>query len=186
MDFNTHSRLTGLHAFLSASKYHWTKYDINKLEATFKTARAAQLGTEKHELAAMLIKLGQKLPKTKQTLPMYVNDAIGYRMIPEQVLYYSDNAFGTVDAISFRNNKLRIHDLKTGVGPTSMRQLEIYTAFFCLEYSHDPRALEIELRLYQNDDVDIFVPNPAYIMELMQLIITFDERIDIMRMEEAG
>jgi hypothetical protein len=148
------------------------------------TARAAQLGTEKHELAAMLIKMGQKLPKTKQTLPMYVNDAIGYRMTPELILKYSDNAFGCADAISFRNNKLRIHDLKTGVSPTKMRQLEIYEAFFCLEYGIRPTAIEAELRIYQNDDYEVHIPDPMYITELMDLIVMFDERIDIMRMEE--
>lgn len=150
------------------------------------TARAAQLGTEKHELAAMLIKMGQKLPKTKQTLPMYVNDAIGYRMTPELILKYSDNAFGCADAISFRNNKLRIHDLKTGTSPTKMRQLEIYEAFFCLEYGLRPTAIETELRIYQNDDIEVHIPDPMYITELMDLIVMFDERIDNMRMEELA
>lgn len=188
MDFNNHFRLEGRHAFLSASKYHWTNYDIAKLERSFQTARAAQVGTEKHELAAMLIKLGQKLPKTKQTLPMYVNDAIGYRMTPELILRYSDNAFGCVDALSFRNNKLRIHDLKTGIGVTKMRQLEIYAAFFFLEYGSQfnikPHSVEMELRIYQHDDYKVHIPDPNYIMELMDLIIMFDERIDIMRSEE--
>ena len=50
------------------------------------------------------------------------------KMTPEQILYYSDNCFGTADAILFRNNFLRIHDLKTGKIPAHMEQLEIYAS----------------------------------------------------------
>jgi hypothetical protein len=186
MDFNTHFHLKDKHAFLSASSYHWTNYDDAKLVRKFETHAAAQLGTAKHELASMLIQMKQKLPKTNQTLPLYVNDAIGYRMTPEQVLYYSDNAFGTADAICFRNDLLRIHDLKTGTGPCSMRQLEIYTAFFHLEYNFTPGEFDVELRLYQNDKMEPHRPNPKYIAELMEKIITFDRRIDQLRLEELG
>lgn len=77
--------------------------------------------------------IGQKLPRLNKTLNAYVNDAIGYKMIPEQILFYSDNCFGTADAIVFRNGLLRIHDLKTGVIPAHMEQLEVYAALFCLE-----------------------------------------------------
>ena len=56
----------------------------------------------------------------------------------EQALYYSDNCFGTADAISFKKNFLRIHDLKTGVTPGSMKQLLIYASMFCLEYNFLP------------------------------------------------
>lgn len=61
---------------------------------------------------------------------MYVNDAISFRMVPEQILFYSENCFGTADTIVFRNGTLRIHDLKTGVVPAHMEQLEIYAALF--------------------------------------------------------
>jgi hypothetical protein len=37
---------------------------------------------------------------------MYVNDAIGYQMTPEQPIYYSENCVGTADAISFKNDFL--------------------------------------------------------------------------------
>ena len=100
-------------------------------------------------LRAQCIMLNQKLPKSKQTLNMYVNDAIGFKMTPEQILYYSDNCFGTADAILFRNNFLRIHDLKTGKIPAHMEQLEIYAALFCLEYKVKPADIEMELRIYQ-------------------------------------
>lgn len=130
MEFNKHKNLEGCHAFLGASKYHWINYDASKVAASYRNYLATLKGTELHDFAARCIKLGQKLPKSKKTLNMYVNDAIGYRMTPEQVLYYSDNCFGTADSISFKDSLLRIHDLKTGVTPAHMEQLEIYAALF--------------------------------------------------------
>lgn len=183
MDFNRHSLLEGRHAFLSASKYHWIRYSDEKLAATYMTARAAQRGSDLHDLASDLIRLGVKLPNNKQTLNHYVNDAIGYRMNPEQMLVYSDNAFGTADAISFKKGKLRIHDLKTGVTPTSFDQLEVYAAFFCLEYMVKPFEIETELRIYQNDECSIFVPDPDSTTHIMDKIVTFDKIIDSIKSE---
>ena len=77
MIFNKHTNLIGSHAFLSASKYHWIRYDDEKLVNTYKNFIAVQKGTELHDFAAQCIRLGQKLPKSKKTLNMYVNDAIG-------------------------------------------------------------------------------------------------------------
>lgn len=74
-------------------------------------------------------------------------------MTPEQPLYFSDNCFGTADAISFRKNELRIHDLKTGSTPANLKQLEIYAALFCLEYNKDPTSIKIVLRIYQNNEI---------------------------------
>lgn len=184
MIFNEHSRLAGQHAFLSASKYHWINYDDEKLDRTFIAAMAAQRGTELHAFAHEAIRLGVKLPsRPAKTLSLYVNDAIGYRMNPEQVLYYSDNAFGTADAIAFRRNKLRIHDLKTGVTVTSEHQLEVYAALFCLEYRVKPFEIETELRIYQNDEVRIYEADPDVITHIMDKIVTFDRRITQLRME---
>lgn len=183
MTFNTHSAFEGRHAFLSASKYHWVNYSIDKLQDTYKTALAAAKGTELHEFAFQAIKLGIKLPRTQQTLNMYVNDAIGYRMTPEQVLFYSANCFGTADAISFKKNLLRIHDLKTGVTPTSMKQLEVYAAMFCLEYSYKPYEIEMELRIYQNDSVEEHVPEVDDITHIMDKIVTFDKQIELLKAE---
>ena len=146
---------------------------------------AAMRGTQLHELAASLISLGIKLEDTGQTLNSYVNDAIGFKMEPEKVLYYSNNAFGTADAISFKNNKLRIHDLKTGVSEVSMVQLEIYMAYFCLEYDVKPNEIEAELRIYQSGNVMIEVPDPNDIFHLMDKIVTFDKCINELRAEEA-
>lgn len=183
MDFNKHWHLEGKHAFLSASSYHWIRYDDEKLMATFMNAKAKQRGTELHNLAHDLIRLGVKLPNTKTTINQYVNDAIGFRMTPEQVLVYSDNAFGTADAISFRKNKLRIHDLKTGEHKASFEQLEVYAAFFCLEYGIRPFDIDIELRLYQNDECSILIGDPDKITHIMDRLITFDKLIDAMKAE---
>lgn len=130
MNFNKHLDLEGQHAFLGASKYNWINYDESKVAELYSKFLATLKGTELHEFAAHCIRLGQKLPKSQKTLNMYVNDAIGFKMIPEQILYYSDNCFGTADAIAFRNGLLRIHDLKTGTIPAHIEQLEIYAALF--------------------------------------------------------
>ena len=137
-----------------------------------------------HEFAAQCIKLGQKLPKANKTLNMYVNDAIGYKMTPEQVLYYSPNCFGTTDAISFRNDLLRIHDLKTGEIPAHMEQLEIYAALFCLEYDYKPADIGMELRIYQSNDIVIFEPQADDIVPIMDQIITADKIISKIKDEE--
>lgn len=182
MLFNKHSELAGQHAFLSASKYHWVNYDDEKLDRVYVAALAAQRGTELHALAHEAIRLGVKL-QGRGTIAQYVNDAIGYRMSSEVILFYSLNAFGTADAISFRRGKLRISDLKTGVTPTSEHQLEVYAALFCLEYGFKPMEIEIELRIYQNDEVRIFEADPDLITHVMDRIITFDKRIQRIREE---
>ena len=134
MIFNNHSNLEGQHAFLGASKYHWINYSEDKVAEAYSKFLATQKGTVLHEFACQCIRLGQKLPKSQKTLNMYVNDAIGFKMIPEQILFYSENCFGTADTIMFRNRFLRIHDLKTGAIPAHMEQLKIYAALFCLDY----------------------------------------------------
>lgn len=184
MRFNDHSELTGLHAFLSASQYHWVNYDPDKLALRFKTYLAAQKGTELHEHAKRCIQLGTKLARSKKTLNRYVNDAIGFRMTPEQVLFYSPNCFGTADAISFRDNLLRIHDLKTGVTAVSMKQLEVYTALFCLEYEIRPGTIDVELRIYKDDDVIVYIPETDEIARIMDQIVSFDKIINGLKVTE--
>lgn len=184
MRFNDHSKLLGQHAFLSPSTYHWINYSDEKLDARFISALAARRGTELHAFALQAIRLGVRLPTRRTTLNMYVNDAIGYRMRPEQTLYYSENCFGTADTIAFRRNKLRVHDLKTGVLETSVHQLEVYAALFCLEYKFRPTEIEIEMRIYQNDEVRIYEGDPDVITHIMDRIMTFDKRIRAIRLED--
>lgn len=185
MNFNKHSRLDGQHAFLSASKYHWINYSDDKIAEAFSNHLATVRGTIMHAFAAQCIKLGQKLPKSQKTLNMYVNDAIGYRMTPEQVLYYSDNCFGTADAISFKNNLLRIHDYKSGVTLAKFEQLMIYAALFCLEYQIKPGEIDIELRIYQLDDVRVYCPQADEILPIMNRIITADKIINSVKESEG-
>ena len=177
MNFNNHSNLLGKHAFLGASKYHWVNYDENRIRELYLNSLAVQRGIELHEFAAACIRLGQKLPRSAKTLNAYVNDAIGYRMTPEQVLYYSDNCFGTTDAISFRDNTLRIHDLKTGLTPAHMEQLRIYAALYFLEYREKPSEIDVELRIYQNDEVLVENPEAEEIEMIMDKIVVFDKVI---------
>lgn len=181
MIFNTHSSLVGKHAFLSASKYHWINYDPDKLEDVWRHAQAAQRGVELHAFAHEAVRLGIKLPKNGKTLNAYVNDVLGYMMATEQLLFYSDNCYGTADAIRFQKNKLQVFDLKTGDREASFNQLKVYVAIFCLEYGLKPADIEIELRIYQNDVVEIYEPDVPEIVEIMSKIITFDHRIEILK-----
>ena len=183
MNFNSHKNLEGQHAFLSASNYSWINYSEGKVADAYAKWRAAQKGTLLHAFAAQCIILGQKLPRSEKTLNMYVNDAIGYKMTPEQVLYYSPNCFGTADTISFRNNFLRIHDLKTGETPAKMEQLMIYAALFCLEYDYKPQDIQMELRIYQSDEVLVHNPTIEDIFQIMDRIVTFDKIINSMKEE---
>lgn len=184
MEFNNHRNLSGQHAFLGASKYHWINYDEDKIADSYFKFMATQRGTELHDFAATCIKLGQKLPRSQKTLNMYVNDAIGFKMKPEQVLYYSDNCFGTADAISFRDGLLRIHDYKSGVVPAHMEQLMIYAALFCLEYRIKPSEIDMELRLYQSDEIFGHKPEPDEITHIMDKIVAFDRIIS--KIKEEG
>ncbi len=81
MNFNNHSNLEGQHAFLGASKYHWINYGEDKVAEAYRNFLATQKGTVLHAFAAQCIMLNQKLPKSKQTLNMYVNDAIGFKRL---------------------------------------------------------------------------------------------------------
>lgn len=143
---------------------------------------AARRGTDLHELAARSINLGVKF-QGRNTIAMYVNDAIGFRMTTEKTLYYSDNCFGTADTIGYRRKTLRIHDLKTGDSPTSENQLKVYAALFFLEYKVDVFETTMEFRIYQTDECRTYVGIPEEIRTIMGTIIMFDKRIEALKME---
>lgn len=174
MNFNVHSELKDAHSFLSPSNYHWLNYTPEKLEAVYNNQKSKEEGVVLHAFASIAIHKRIKLANMKKALHMFVNDAIGFKMTSEQVLYYSDNSFGTADAISFKDNFLRIHDLKTGFTKPSFKQLDIYAALFCLEYGVDPNNIEVEERLYQGNGFEVSVPEPLYIQNVMDKIIEFD------------
>ena len=176
--FREHKDLVGSHAVLSASKYHWVNYTPEKMLLSFDKHMTAVLGTRLHAFAHEAIQLGIKMPNNSKTLNLYINDCIGYRMQTEVLLMYSPNAFGTADAIDFSHNVLRIFDLKNGVTPASETQLEVYAAFFCLEYRVLPGEIEYDLRIYQNDEAVMFDTNPEDIVYIMDRIREFDKLIE--------
>ena len=178
MIFNNHYKLEGLHAPFGASKSSWLRYDDEKVIEVFRNMKAAEVGTKLHQWAKDTIDLGIKQPRSKKTIYAYVNDAIGFKMDTEVVLFYSDNFFGTADTICFRNNMLRIHDLKTGTTPVKMEQLEIYAALFCLEYRIKPGEIEMELRIYQNDEVVIHNPTAEDILPIMDKIVHLNKLLE--------
>lgn len=186
MIWNGHLDLEGQHAFLGASKYNWINYSEDKIKESFKNHLRTLMGTELHELAARLIKFKQKLPDDGETLSMYVNDAIDYGLYPEVVLFYSEFAFGTADAINYKNGKLRIHDLKTGITKTHIEQLEIYAALFCLEYGYKPADLEITLRIYQNKEIFELIPEVDDIVPIMDKIVIFDNILRQIKLGKEG
>ena len=178
MNFNKHLNLEGLHAVFSPSQSNWLRYDDTKAVEFYRNKQAAEMGTRLHEWAKKTIDLGIKQPRSKKTIYAYVNDAIGFRMSTEVVLYYSDRFFGTADAISFRNGFLRIHDLKTGKTAVHMEQLEIYAALFCLEYRVKPGDIEIELRIYQNDEVLYHRQTAEDILPIMDKIVHLNKILE--------
>lgn len=175
MRFNTHHTLEGLHAPFSASKSSWLRYDDDKAIEVYSTRKANEMGTLLHEWAKSTIDLGIKQPRSNKTLYSYVNDAIGFKMSTEVVLFYSERFFGTADAICFRKNMLRIHDLKTGRIKAKMEQLEIYAALFCLEYNIKPNDISMELRIYQSNEVICHEPDPEDILVIMNRIVHLDK-----------
>lgn len=201
MDFFKHSELVGRHAVLAPSQPHWLRYTNEELFQKYTSGYAQSMGTALHELAETLITNYVKLKKTDKNVVLvhllksgipraaidldriytnfmeYVNDAIGFRLTPEQPLVYSEICFGTADAISFKNKFLRIHDYKSGTTPAKMEQLRVYAALFCLEYKVPPGEIEMELRIYQNDEVIIDKPTAEDIGPIMDIIVHHDRVI---------
>lgn len=179
MNWKSYSHLRGTHAFLSPSKYHWLNYSPEKLITAYENYRRIKLGTRYHKVAEELILLFIRLPNTAESLNSFVNDAIGFQMKPEVVLYYSPHCYGTVDAISFHDGVLRIHDLKTGHTPAAMQQLMVYAGLFVLDYEIDPRELkEIVLRIYQNEEIFEAKPEPSEIKYISEQIKLADQLIN--------
>lgn len=199
MIFNKHSELEGKHALLGASKHSWLNYDDDQLAKAYVSSFSPTIGTLVHEYAKDKIIFRQPMEDNRseknavllhllkngipqQVIPIemifynlmpYVNDAIGYKMTPELVLYYNDYSFGTADAISYSRNVLRIHDLKTGSTPASMDQLMIYAAWFFLEYKKEVnfQKSRVELRLYQNQEVIVHTPTNQEIAGIMDKVV---------------
>lgn len=188
MQFNRHTNLSGLHAPFSPSQSSWLRYDDERAAEVYANRKAAAMGTRLHEWAKETIDLGIKQPRSKKTIYAYVNDAIGFKMDTEVVLFYSERFFGTADAISFRNNTLRIHDLKTGSSgkiEDHMEQLEIYAALFCLEYRIRPSEIDMELRVYKNDEVLVHNPTVEDIAPIMDKIVHLNKLLENIESQEV-
>lgn len=204
MQFNQHRHLEGKHAILSASSWRWLNDDTDELIARLRGKYAQSIGTILHNVAYKHIKYRIKLYKYDKknvmlelltngipvvvvesldfdamfdNLMVYVNDCIGFRMEPEVVLCYSENFFGTTDAITYskQDHFLRIHDYKSGVTEAHVNQLMIYSALFCLEYRIKMEGLQTELRIYQNNETGIWNPTVDEIVPVMDKIVTFDK-----------
>ena len=185
MNFVRHLNLEGLHAPFSPSQPSWLRYDDDKVIDVYANKKAAERGTRLHAWAKDTIDLGMKQPRSKRTICAYINDAIGFKMSTEVVLFYSERFFGTADSISFRNNLLRIHDLKTGKTAVKMEQLEIYAALFCLEYKIKPGEIDMELRIYQNDEIVVHNPTAEDILPIMDKIVHLDKLLSQIEKEEV-
>ena len=185
MRFNRHIDLEGKHSFMSPSSPAWLRYDDQKLERRFVEHLAHLRGTEEHAFAAHAIKLGHRMEDIPKTINMYINDCIGWRMKPEVSLYWSDFCFGTADAIGFYDSQmlLRVSDLKTGRSATTMDQLIIYSALFCLEYEIKPFDLHFELRIYQNNKIKILEPDPHEVFLAMDRILVGTRLLEEIRAE---
>ena len=215
MVFDRHSELEGMHAFLSPSQYHWINYTDDKLIDRYLKSQAVERGTELHAFAHDAIRLNRRQRGDKDTVNMFINDAIGFKMASEQPLFYDYECFGTADAISYKRNYLRIHDLKTGETEAHMEQLRIYAALFCLNYQARVRELRkkgltdgdiaelfdvspkelhfdpaqmsgIELRIYQLGEVRTEISDPKEIRDLMDIIISHVEVVKKVKAEVQG
>ena len=54
----------------------------------------------------------------------------------------------------------------------------IYAALFCLEYRIKPIDIQIELRIYQNDEVVYSNPSADDILQIMNQIIRLDKLLE--------
>lgn len=124
----------------------------------FSNYKNAERGVQLHALAKKLIDLRIKLPPSKNSFNMFVNDGIGFNMDTEFFLFYSPYCYGTADSIAFDNNTLRIHDLKTGDSGGNVLQLLVYAALFCLQYDVKPESIYYDLRIYHGDTYTKYVP----------------------------
>jgi len=61
----------------------------------------------------------------------------------------------------------------------------IYAALFCLEYKIKPADIDIELRLYQNNEIEIHEPGTDEIVPIMDKIVTFDKVIKKVKEQEG-
>lgn len=197
MKWNDHKEYEGKHAFMGGSNYHWLNYDSQAFENRYYSRYSQDIGTTLHQLAHECIVNRIKINKhdihliemamNKAFIPKdaydpnlilmnlipFVNDAIGFHMSSEVLLFVNQFCFGTADAIGYNEieRTLRVHDYKSGSTPAKIEQCYIYIAMFCIEYKVDPRKLKlIEARIYQNCECLIDNPSADVILDIMSVI----------------
>lgn len=209
MIWNRHYKLEGQHAgILGASRPTWALEEDEQFRQRVLSYYASTIGTLMHGIAKKYISHKFKMHKYDKSsvvldlldsgipdciidildfdsmfinLMTYINDCVSYGMDAEILLYYSDNCFGTTDAIGYfdRSKCLRVHDLKTGKTQAKIEQLLVYAALFCLEYKVKPEELnEIELRIYQLCEVLVHKPSSDEVRYFMNRIQQRDQDLN--------
>ena len=141
--------------------------------------RSDRVTKEGQRILVCLKRMVKQYPEMLDTIRAYVNDAIGYKMYTEVVLYYTQDFFGTADTLIFNEKErlLRIHDLKTGVSVAHIEQLMGYAALFCLEQHIDPLSISYELCIYQGNDILVATPDGSDVKTFVDQYIAFDKAI---------
>lgn len=174
-------------AELGTEIHEWSSIQI-KLENKINNIKEIEKGVKTHiyekyanapEYRAMLLSNIGYLPKEiYPTVKLFVNDSIGFRMLSEEKVLYSDIFWGTSDAIRYESGLLRVFDLKTGSRPAKETQLYAYAALYCLQEHMKPSEIEVETRIYQNGEVLIDNPPSDLIYDIMHKIVHADSIIN--------
>ena len=227
MNYPDFPKLEGKHAYLAPSKKGWENKTVGELIDGYSRSYSQLIGTAVHDIARRHIERHAKIANSDlkeirlqtieyydipefainrgvdfemifETAKRYVNDALGFRLVPEQKLCYNEDiAFGTADTISqldsvFDKRFLRIHDLKTGIKEADMAQLEKYAALFFLEFEGEMKRrklsvadIEMELRIYQLGEIVVHHPTVEDIAPIMDIYKTDVSALTKLKTEES-
>lgn len=172
------------HAIMSPSQNAWLNYDEAKLYKLFHQKNIKALGSRLHEFVKEAISLKRRLAGN-DSISCFTNDCIKHNMVPEYFIFYSENAFGTADAIYYSKTEgvLKIFDLKTGMNKASFKQLELYACYFLLSMDIKP-IIKIILRIYQFNEIFEFQPKQKDLEDLMNRIVWIDNLLNSFKLEE--
>ena len=112
--------------------------------------------------------------ETFGTIKSYINDCIAFKMETEVRVEFSENFFGTADAIRFDGKNLKVFDLKTGATPGKIEQPIIYACLYLLKYHIAVESVSVEARIYQNNDILGATPDTSELIPIMNKIIHLD------------
>lgn len=171
----------GQHAILAPSTYKAGR-EPTKVLKNYCSRYATDIGTALHALAQKRIDRHERLsPELAKdwivntlldaniprevinpelywaNLMNYVNDAIGFGMLTEIPVKYSDRSFGWIDAFTYdpSTRTVRIHDYKSGFTKINEEQTLNYVALWALEYEKywklDLRKTNYILHIYKSE-----------------------------------